>query len=73
MRNNDITWSRNLFAALNEGGTWCVPRSGLVFNKRGGALVLITRLPGFDSAEQESDLDAIAAHFSAAGIEVRHA
>jgi hypothetical protein len=41
----NIAWCRDLFALLNEGGEWGVPRSGLVFTKRGPKLVLTKVLP----------------------------
>lgn len=44
----DLIWSRNLFNSLRDGGTWGVPRSGLVFCRRGDALHLVTRIPFTD-------------------------
>jgi len=41
----DIQWSKRLFAALSEGATWGVPRSGLIFRRRGNKLVLTERMP----------------------------
>ena len=38
-------WSLNHFAMLAEGGVWAVPRSGLLFSKRGKELVLVARMP----------------------------
>ena len=42
---SDTRWSRNLFNSLRDGGTWGVPRSGLVFQRRGKTLHLIARMP----------------------------
>ncbi len=41
----DLAWCRQRFALMAEGGVWAVPRSGLVFTRRGGALVLTGRMP----------------------------
>lgn len=41
----DIQWSQALFKTLRDGGVWGVPRSGLVFEKRGQKLVLISMMP----------------------------
>lgn len=65
------SWCRNLFAALNEGGKWVVPRSGLVFRKAGSELVLHEKLAGTFPVSQADDLQSIKAHFAAAGITVR--
>lgn len=68
-----------MFRMLAEGGSWAVPRSGLIFRKQGDALVLITQmpwqadLPGTpkDWAEfQADDFNTIREHFAAAGVEV---
>lgn len=74
-----ITWSRNLFASLREGGSWGVPRSGLVFIRRGKELHLILRMP-HDPAmpctseqlqeQQRADIEVITANFGAAGVVV---
>lgn len=42
----DIAWSRSHFNHMREdGGIWAVPRSGLVFTRRGDELVLTARMP----------------------------
>jgi len=64
-------WCQGLFATLAEGGTWIVPRSGLVFKKHANTLTLTGRLPDFPRAFQEADAECIKAHFEAAGISVR--
>ncbi len=43
-----VGWCRNLFRMLNDGGVWGVPRSGLMFQKRGGKLLLAQRMPYLD-------------------------
>ena len=73
-------WSQRHFAMLAEGGMWAVPRSGLVFTRRGDSLVLTSTMPHIiempmDEAAlrkyQEEDFQAIKSHFEAAGIPVR--
>ena len=75
-----IEWSRNHFRMMSDGGTWAVPRSGLVFTKQGAELVLTARLPWESGmpgdpndllAYQDDDYEAIKRHFEAAGIPVR--
>ena len=78
---NYAWWCKRHFASMSEGGVWAVPRSGLVFEKRGGKLVLISQMPhsaieGVDLSEakllefQTDDYESIKAHFALAGIEV---
>ena len=71
------TWSRNLYNAMKEGGTWGVPRSGLIFQKQKGKLVCTIRMPQMAemplSAEQlkqqqDSDVKVIRESFAAIGI-----
>lgn len=75
----EATWSRNLFDALNDGGTWGVPRSGLIFTKRGEEFVLTARMPWMEGMpitaaqvdeQQLSDFEAIRRHMADAGITV---
>jgi hypothetical protein len=77
--NDHIQWCSNMFAMLNEGGTWAVPRSGLIFQKRNGEFVLDKQmpwqpdLPGTPedwAAFQADDFSAIREHFGAAGVKV---
>jgi biotin carboxyl carrier protein len=72
-------WCRSLFNSLSEGGAWGIPRSGLLFRKRGDVLVLAGVMPHDRlmpiSAErlramQNADSNLIARHFKAAGIKV---
>lgn len=75
-----VQWSAALFRKLADHGVWGVPRSGLVFQRQGHALVLISRMPwnedmpgtAADLIEvQELEFAAIKAHFESTGIEVR--
>jgi hypothetical protein len=78
-------WSREHFRTLRQQGVWGVPRSGLVFQKRGDKLVLIERMPHDHSlvsgqpmpmgaaelrAYQDEDFEVIRREFGLAGIEV---
>jgi hypothetical protein len=74
-----IAWSRSMYNSLNEGGMWGVPRSGLIFTKRDGGLVLVSQMPHIDgmdvtpeqlAEQQETEFDSIREHFAAAGIDV---
>ena len=65
--------------ASAEGGTWGVPRSGLIFVREGPALALTARMPWMEGmpegAEelhtyQQGDYELIKQHFEAAGIPV---
>jgi hypothetical protein len=70
MNKEHINWCRSLFDTIKDGGAWAVPRSGLIFRKEGKKLVLTQRLPGFTDEQQDSEFDAIVAHFDKAGIDV---
>jgi hypothetical protein len=80
MDREHVEWSRRQFAMLRDGGVWGVPRSGLIFQRRGDELVLINRMPYTEelpvtpeqlAEQQRSDITVITAHFGAAGIVVR--
>jgi len=80
MRQDHIQWCRELFDSLNDGGMWGLPECGLVFRKIGAELVLIERMPHFDTMSitadqlrqfQESEYENNRQHFEAAGIKVR--
>lgn len=74
-----VEWSRRHFNMMADGGTWGVPRSGLLYVKRGDRLVLQARMP-YDPAmpiteklldiQQNADIEIIKRHFGAAGIVV---
>ena len=83
MEDAHVAWCRNLFDMIAEGGVWGVPRSGLVFRKQSGCLVLQDRMP-YDpdmielgiteeqlQEQQDGDFEAIRTHFEAAGIPVK--
>ena len=42
---SDLAWCAQHFAMMADGGVWAVPRSGLIFTRRGGGLVLTARMP----------------------------
>jgi hypothetical protein len=79
MTTADVVWCFRLFHSLAEGGTWAVPRSGLIFQRQGDKLVLIQMMPHDPAmpmsadelrAYQQDDYDAIASRFRAGGIPV---
>jgi hypothetical protein len=74
-----VAWSHNQFRILRDGGSWAVPRSGLIFCKAGNELHLIQRMPYMKEMpitaaqlkeQQDSDFEAIKASFGAAGYAV---
>jgi hypothetical protein len=74
-----VQWSRNVFACLKDGGVWGLPRSGLLFVRRGNEFHLTARLPHdpampLSAAElrkqQDTDFDLVKANFGAAGVPV---
>lgn len=77
--NQYTAWCRQLFDTLTDGGSWGVPRSGLIFNRHGNTLVLVSRMP-HDPAmpctaeqlheQQQSDYESTKREFAKAGIEV---
>jgi hypothetical protein len=75
-----ISWSRAHFNLLADGGTWAIPRSGVVFQKREGELVLIERMPWDESMPiteerlrkyQNEEYAAVKLNFEKVGIPVR--
>ena len=78
----DAAWSRQLFDSLHDGGVWGVPRSGLVFAKRGDILALTEVMPweaGMPMTRdelvvyQQADFALIQERFKLAGITVEGA
>lgn len=65
-----LAWCKGLFASLNEGAKWTIPRSGLVFQRRGDTLYLIERFPYGSRVEQQKDYKATRQHFVVAGVYV---
>lgn len=45
MNDSDAVWCRQHFSLMADGGIWGVPRSGLIFTRRGDKLVLIDAMP----------------------------
>jgi hypothetical protein len=75
----EAQWSLNTFKSLQEGGGWAVPRSGLIFRKRGDTMVLTNVMPHAADMpitakqlreQQQSELRVITRYFGEAGIEV---
>lgn len=74
-----VEWCKTMFAMLDDGGMWGIPRSGLIFRKRGAELVLTSSMP-YDPAmpiteaqfieQQAHEFDSVQRHFAAAGISV---
>ncbi len=74
-----IDWCKQTFRMLSDGGTWGVPRSGLIFHKRGDKFVLTAAMP-YDAnmpiteyefqRQQQEDFDVIKEMFGLAGVEV---
>jgi hypothetical protein len=80
MKPEHIEWSRNQFRMLKDGGTWAVPRSGLIWQRRGDELILLTRMPWMKDMpitaeqlreQQDGDIKVIGEHMRAAGVKVR--
>ena len=77
-----VQWCRSMFASLAEGGQWGIPRSGLIFTKRHGELVLTEQMPwqeGMDftpaelAEQQDAEFETNREHFAAAGVTVSKA
>jgi hypothetical protein len=74
-----VEWSRQQFRILADGGSWAVPRSGMIFVKRGKRLELAVCMP-HDPAmpcskeelreQQRNEFKNIKRYFKAAGIDV---
>jgi len=74
-----VEWCRTMFGNLNDGGTWGVPRSGLIFQRSGDCLRLIARMPWQEGMEisakelrvqQDWDFNETRRQFRQAGIPV---
>ena len=48
MNTSHADWCRQHFNLMADGGIWGVPRSGLIFTRRGDTLVLTSVMPYFD-------------------------
>jgi hypothetical protein len=76
----EIDWCRGMFDRLAPGGVWGIPRSGMVFEKRDGALVLVAQMPHMPEMpiteeqlveQQESEFNGVRENFGKAGVVVR--
>ena len=74
-----VAWCRQHFAMIKDGGTWAIPRSGMIFTKRGNNLVLTAAMPwepGMPctpeelTEQQTRELEECREHFGAAGVTV---
>ena len=70
LNQDHVAWSRTVFNVMKEGATWAVPRSGLVFQRKGNGLVLVSPEKDAMSQFQRDDFKIIAIHFAAAGVAV---
>ena len=73
-------WCRMVFDGLRDGGMWALPRSALIWKKRGTCLILTDRMPyrpdlpytEVDWHErQQSDFEATRDEFAKVGITVK--
>jgi hypothetical protein len=73
-------WCRGTFDRLADGGTWAIPRSGMIFQKSGNTLVLTCQMPYAEempiteaqfNEQQEREFDGVKENFGRAGIAVR--
>ena len=48
-------WCRVHFAHMRDGGVWAVPRSGLLFTRKGDELELTARMPFTDELQAAAD------------------
>lgn len=80
MKLEDIAWSKRQFEMLKDQGVWGVPRSGLMFQRRGEELWLLCRMPWVDEMpctaaqlqeQQDGEYQSIKRHMEAAGITVK--
>jgi hypothetical protein len=78
-RSNVDHWCRQMWNSLNEGGRWGIPRSGLIFAKQNGQLVLVAEMPHMAEMpitaeqlkfQQDSDFNATVDHFGRVGVKV---
>jgi hypothetical protein len=73
-------FASQLFASLNEGGVWLLPRTALVFRKEGRTMVLQDAMPWQDGmpwseeewlSMQSHDLMGVTHMFAAIGVTVQ--
>jgi hypothetical protein len=82
MTDSDTLWCRDLYDSLAFGGTWGIPRSGLIFTKRRGLGLQLTEvmpwMPEMEgiitkaelAEQQRNEFASVQAHFHDAGISV---
>lgn len=71
MKHQHVEWCRKMFAALKDGGVWGIPRTGLIFRKRGNALVLQHSIgQSAEGIRQASEYATTKKYFGAAGVVV---
>lgn len=72
-------WCRMTWNMIAEGGTWGIPRSGIIFTKREGKLVLTDAMPHTPEMPmsemelkefQDGDFEATREEFGKIGVEV---
>ena len=69
MANRHVQWCRSLYAVLDMGGTWTIPRTRLTFEKREGDLmVLVSRSPHMPDDIQRHEFYLCRRNFAKAGI-----
>lgn len=76
---NHVAWCRAQFNRLRDGGVWGIPRSGMIFTKRGDTFVLTAVMPyvrGMPCSDtelrqqQRDEFELNRLHFAAAGITI---
>lgn len=51
----DKNWCVMRFSMMRDGGVWAVPRSGLIFTRRGLELVLTARMPWTEAIAEAAE------------------
>ena len=81
-RSDNHEWCRQLWASLKDGAVWAIPRSGLIFQRQDGKLVLHMTMPWMPEMkekgitpeqlqqQQDSDFNATVENFGAVGVKV---
>ena len=74
-----VVWCRRMFSLMADGALWGIPRSGLIFTRRGDTLVLTGVMPHDMTLplsaprlikQQRSDFNEVQKWFGLAGITV---
>jgi hypothetical protein len=77
---NHVEWCKAQFQMLADGGVWAIPRSGMIFQRRGDELHLHQVMPWSTDMpiskaqleeQQNDEFEAVRIHFEAAGIPVK--